>query len=245
MEGRAMANITEIAPDVYRISIFNESIGLQFNHFLIKDDEPMLYHAGYKANFAELSESVKRLITPKEIRWIGWSHFESDECGALNEWLGTVPTAQAVCGFLGALVSVNDFAARPPRVLQDGESFSTGKRRFRFISTAHVPHGWDAGVMFEETDRTLLCSDLFTHFGAVEPLTSNDIVGRARESLENMQRSPFAYYIPYNARTGKILGGLADLKPKLLATMHGSSFNGDCSKALRDLDVAMREVLTK
>jgi flavorubredoxin len=240
-----MATITEIAPDVYRISILNEAIGLQFNHFLVKDDEPLLYHAGLRAMFPELSEAVKRLITPKEIRWIGWSHFESDECGALNEWLGAVPTAQAVCGFLGALVSVNDFAARPPRVLQDGETFSTGKRRFRFISTAHVPHGWDAGVMFEETDRTLLCSDLFTHFGNVEPLTGNDIVGRARESLENMQRSPFAYYIPYNERTGKILGNLADLKPKLLATMHGSSFNGDCVRALRDLDVAMREVLTR
>lgn len=97
--------------------------------------------------------------------------------------------------------------------------------------------------MFEETGRTLLCSDLFTHFGAVEPLTSHDIVGRARESLENMQRSPFAYYIPYNARTSKVMSSLADLKPKLLATMHGSSFNGDCAKALRDLDVAMREVL--
>ncbi len=240
-----MANITEIAPDVYRISILHESIGLQFNHFLVKDDEPLLYHAGLRAMFPELSEAVRRLITPKQIRWIGWSHFESDECGALNEWLAAVPTAQAVCGFLGALVSVNDFAARPPRVLQDGESFSTGKRKFRFISTAHVPHGWDAGVMFEETDRTLLCSDLFTHFGNVEPLTGNDIVGRARESLENMQRSPFAYYIPYNERTGKILGGLADLKPKLLATMHGSSFNGDCAKSLRDLDVAMREVLTR
>ncbi len=240
-----MTNITEIAPDVYRLSIFNEAIGLQFNHFLVKDDEPLLYHTGYKSSFAELSEAVKRLITPKEIRWIGWSHFESDECGALNEWLATVPTAQPVCGFLGAVVSVNDFAARPPRVLQDGETFATGRRRFRFISSAHVPHGWDAGVMFEETDRTLLCSDLFTHFGVVEPLTNSDIVGRARESLENMQESPFAYYVPYNERTGKILGSLADLNPKLLATMHGSSFNGDCSQALRDLNVAMREVLTR
>jgi flavorubredoxin len=240
-----MTNITEIAPDVYRLSIFNEQIGLQFNHFLIRDEEPMLYHTGYKSSFVELSAAVKKLITPKEIRWIGWSHFESDECGALNEWLATVPSAQPVCGFLGAMINVNDFATRPPRVLQNGETFTTGKRRFRFISTAHVPHGWDAGVMFEETDQTLLCSDLFTHFGAVEPLTNHDIVSRARESLENMQRSPFAYYIPYNANTGRIMGSLADLNPKLLATMHGSSFNGDCAQALRDLDGVMREVLTK
>ncbi len=238
-----MADITEIAPDLYRICIFNQQIGLQFNHFLVKDDEPMLYHTGYRASFPQLREAVTRLIAPRDIRWIGWSHFESDECGALNQWLAATPSAEAVCGFLGAAVSVNDFAARPPRVLQDGETFTTGKRRFRFISTAHVPHGWDAGVMFEETDRTLLCSDLFTHFGAVEPLTQSDIVGRARESLINMQRSPFAYYIPYNPRTGQILASLAELKPRLLAVMHGSSFAGDCSQALRDLDSAMREVL--
>lgn len=108
-----MPDITEIAPDVYRISIWNSQVGLQFNHFLVKDDEPMLYHAGYNASFAELSEAVKRLITPKEIRWIGWSHFESDECGALNQWLATVPTAQAACGFLGAVVSVNAFCRAP------------------------------------------------------------------------------------------------------------------------------------
>jgi flavorubredoxin len=238
-----MAQITEIAPDVYRLSIFNEAIGLQFNHFLVRDEEPLLYHTGYKANFAELHEAVNQLLKPRDIRWIGWSHFESDECGALNNWLQAVPSAQPVCGFLGATVSVNDFSIRAPRVLQDGETFTTGNRRFRFISTAHVPHGWDAGVMFEETDRTLLCSDLFTHFGAVEPITSSDIVGRARESLENMQRSPFAYYVPYYNRTREILYGLADLKPTLLATMHGSSFNGDCSQALRDLDVTMRDVL--
>jgi flavorubredoxin len=238
-----MANITEIASDIYRISIFNEAIGLQFNHFLIKDEEPLLYHTGYRANFRELSEAVNRLITPKEIRWIGWSHFESDECGALNEWLSTIPSAQAVCGFLGATVSVNDFAIRAPHVLQHDETITTGKRRFRFISTAHVPHGWDAGVMFDETSRTLLCSDLLTHFGDVEPITSGDIVGRSRESLENMQKSPFAYYIPYTNHTGEILASLADLNPTLLATMHGSSFDGDCAKALRDLDLAMREVL--
>lgn len=238
-----MASITEIAPDLFRISIFHEQIGLQFNHFVVKDEEPMLYHAGLRGMFPELSAAVRKLITPKEIRWIGWSHFESDECGALNEWLGMVPSAQPVCGFLGAMVSVNDFSMRPPRILQEGESFSTGKRSFRFLSTAHVPHGWDAGVMFEESEKTLLCSDLFTHFGAVEPLTTADIVGRARESLVNMQNSPFAYYVPYNARTKIILNNLAELKPKLLATMHGSSFQGDCAGALRDLDGVMREVL--
>jgi len=239
-----VVDIAEIAPDVYRLSIMNASIGLQFNHFLIKDEEPMLYHTGLRGNFEELKEAVTRLITPKEIRWIGWSHFESDECGALNEWLAFSPTARPVCGALGAAVNINDFSNRPPRTLDSGESFSTGNHRFRFVSTAHVPHGWDACVMFEETNRTLFCSDLFTHFGEAEPLTESDIVGRARESLENMQHSPFAYSIPYNYNTSKVMTSLAELNPKTLAVMHGSSFRGDGTQALRDLDVVMRDVLT-
>jgi len=238
-----MATITEIAPDVYRLCLFQKEIDLQFNHFLIKDDEPLLYHAGYRAAFPALREAVARLIDPKTLRWIGWSHFESDECGALNQWLELSPSAQPACGFLGAAINVNDFAIRPPRVLQEGEVLVTGKHRFRFLPTAHVPHGWDSGVMFEETNRTLLCSDLFVHFGDVEPSTTGDIVGRAREAMENMERSPFAYSVPYTARTGRVLSELAKLGAKTLATMHGSSFVGDAAQALRDLDVAMKEVL--
>lgn len=240
-----MATITEIAPDVYRVSLLNKELGLQFNHFVIKDEEPLLYHTGYRSSFAELREAVSRVIDPAKLRWIGWSHFESDECGSLNEWLQVAPSALPACGFLSATLNANDFSNRPPRVLNDGDVLSTGKNRFRFVATAQLPHGWDAGVMFEETNRTLLCSDLFTHFGDVEPITESDIVGRARETLQNMQNSPFAYYIPYTAQTNRVCNQLADLKPKTLATMHGSSFIGNCSQALRDLDIVLKEVLNK
>jgi flavorubredoxin len=240
-----MATITEIAPDVYRVSLLNKELGLQFNHFVIKDEEPLLYHTGYRSSFSELHEAVSRVINPAKLRWIGWSHFESDECGSLNEWLQVAPSALPACGFLSATLNANDFSNRPPRVLNDGDVLSTGKNRFRFVATAQLPHGWDAGVMFEETNRTLLCSDLFTHFGDVEPITESDIVGRARETLQNMQISPFAYYIPYTAQTNRVCNQLADLKPKTLATMHGSSFIGNCSQALRDLDIVLKEVLNK
>jgi flavorubredoxin len=238
-----MATITEIAPDVYRVCLLNKQLGLQFNHFVVKDEEPLLYHTGYRASFEELREAVAQVIDPARLRWIGWSHFESDECGALNEWLQIAPSALPACGFLSAMLNANDFSRRPPRVLNSGEVLNTGKNRFRFVATAQLPHGWDAGVMFEETNQTLLCSDLFTHFGDVEPVTEKDIVGRARETLQNMQSSPFAYYIPYTAQAGRILNQLAELKPKVLATMHGSSFVGNCAQALRDLNVAMKEVL--
>jgi flavorubredoxin len=238
-----MAKINEIAPDVYRISVYVPEFDLQFNHFLVKDDEPLLFHTGYKLMFPQVRDAVATIINPSRIRWISFSHFESDECGSLNQWLEVAPSAQAVCTVVGALVSVNDFAIRPARGMADDEMLTTGKHRFRFCSTAHLPHGWDAGVLFEETNRTLLCSDLFFHLGEVEPLTESDVVGRARKALLDLQATPFAYSVPYTPQTDRILQRLAALKPKTLATMHGSSFVGDGERALLDLAVVTKEIL--
>jgi flavorubredoxin len=236
-----MTQIVEIAPDVYRICLFNSELNLQFNHFLVKDDEPLLFHTGYRSSFPELREQVARVLPPALLRWISFSHFESDECGALNHWLDAAPQASAACNFLGAVLSVNDFAIRPPRILQPEETLATGKHRYRFCSTAHVPHGWDAGVLFDETTRTLFCSDLLFHLGNVEPVSSSDIVGRARQALVGFQQSPFAYSSPYTPQTDAVMERLAALQPKLLAVMHGSSFSGDCASALRGFAVAIRE----
>ena len=240
-----MANIHEIAPDLYRISIYVPEFDLQFNHFLVRDEEPLLFHTGYKGFFPQLREAVATVLEPSKIRWISFSHFESDECGALNHWLEVAPAAQAACSVVGALVSLNDFAIRPPRGLADGEALATGKYRYKFCSTAHLPHGWDAGVLFEETQRTLLCSDLFHHTGDVEPLTESDIVGRSRAAMTEYQKGPLANYVPYTPLTGRIIETLAALKPKTLATMHGSSFRGDGERALHDLGVAFRDTFGK
>lgn len=238
-----MPNIVEIAPDVFRISVYAEAINLQFNHFLIRDEEPVLFHTGLRGMFPAVREQLAKVIDPAKLRWIAFSHFESDECGAVNEWLSLAPNAQPACGMIGALVSVNDFASRPARVLTPDEPLVTGKYRFRYIPTAHVPHGWDAGVLFEQTTSTLLCSDLFTHNGDVEPVTSSDILGRVRESFAAFQAGPLADYTPYTRNTGHILRSLASLKPKLIATMHGSSYSGNGEQALLDLDVVMKDAL--
>jgi flavorubredoxin len=236
-------SVTEIAPDVYRFSLYARDIDLQFNFFLVRDDEPLLFTTGYRASFPALRDAVARVIDPARIRWVGFSHFESDECGALNQWLEVAPHAQPVRSFVGAVVNVNDFASRPPRGLADGEVLATGRYRFRFCSTAQLPHGWDAGLLFEETHRTLLCSDLFHHNGDVEPLTESDLSDRVRAAMSQLQAGPLANYIPYSPRTDVILKRLADLKPKTLAIMHGSSFAGDGQRALGDLAVIMRELL--
>ncbi len=236
-----MATITEVAPDTFRISIFAPNINLQFNHFLVRDEQPLLVHAGYRRMFPELREAVASLIDPARLRWVGFSHFESDECGALNHWLEAAPSAQPVCSFVGAAVSVDDFAIRPARGMQQGEVLETGKYRYRFCSTAHLPHGWDAGVFFEERHSTLLCSDLFFQDGDVEPLTEQDVVGRARKALIDSQAGPLGNSVPYTPMTEAILHGLADLAPRTLAAMHGSTYVGDGAAALRSLAVVLRD----
>jgi flavorubredoxin len=236
-------SVTEIAPDVFRFSLFAPEINLQFNYFLVRDDQPLLFTTGYRASFPLLREAVSQVIDPAQIRWIGFSHFESDECGALNLWLDAAPHAEPVCGLVSAMINANDFANRPPRPMTDDDVLDTGKYRFRFCSTAQLPHGWDAGLLFEETQQTLFCSDLFHHDGDVEPITETDISDRVSATLKAMEAGPLANYIPWTARTESILQKLADLSPQTLAIMHGSSFSGDGAGALRGLAVTMRDVL--
>lgn len=238
-----MPSITEIAPDVYRISTYVPEIDLQFNQFLVKDEQPLLYHTGSRAMFPQLLEVVGRILDPSTIRWIGFSHFEADECGALNDWLEVAPSAEAVCTFVGAIVNVNDFAARPARVLNDDDVLPTGKYRYRLIATPHLPHGWDAGMLFEETQRTLFCSDLYHHVGDVEALTESDLIGRFREALVQYQAGPLCNYMPYTPNTERHLANLAALDPKTLAVMHGSSYVGNGGRALLDLAPVLKEVL--
>jgi flavorubredoxin len=230
-----MAKVTEIAPNIYRISIYAQRGDVQFNHFLVKDDEPLLFHTGLRGMHAEIREVVSRLINVSDLRHISFSQFESDECGALNEWLGAAPEADVICSQVGARVNVNDFIGREARALADGESFSTGKLRFRYCHTPQLPHGWDAGVLFEESQKTLFCSDLFHQAGNPEPLSSD-------EAMKAFQAGVLAEYVPYTPLTAQNLKKLADLKPKTLAIMHGSSFTGDGAHALGDLNTVYREI---
>ena len=229
------SKVTEIAPDIYRISAVHPDFGFQFNQFLVKDDEPFLMHTGMKKSFPVTLDGVSSVLDPARLRWIGFSHFESDECGALNEWLAVAPQAQAVCGFVGAMVSVNDFADRPARALADDEVLSTGRHRLRYLATPHVPHCWEAGLFFDETTRALLCSDLFFQPGDPDALTESDVVGPAADALRGNLSGPMAKDMPYTSYTDATLRRLAALRPQTLAIMHGSSFRGDGGKALLEL----------
>ena len=214
---------------------------MQFNHFLVRDEEPLLFHAGFKGMFPVLREAVGNLIDPTKLRYVAWSHFESDEVGALNEWLQLAPQAEPVCTLVGKLVSVDDFSIRPARGMTPEDVLSTGKYRYRFYPSPHIPHGWDAGVLFEETRKTLFCSDLFHHFGDVAPVTSSDLIEPTRKAMQQMQQGPLAGYIPYMRQTEGVLRSLAALKPETLAVMHGSSYIGQGDRMLTDLAGVIKE----
>lgn len=237
------STVTEIAPDIFRLSTFSTEFGIQFNQFLIRDDEPFLMHSGMRRMFPATRQAVAAVLDPATLRWIGFSHFESDECGALNQWAGVAPHSQAVCSFVGATVTVNDFAEHPARALADGEVLDTGHHRLRFLATPHVPHCWDAGLFFDETHRVLLCSDLFFHPGDPPPLNEGDVVGPARDAIIGNLSGPLANDMPYTPYTDATLRRLAELEPRTLAVMHGSSFRGDGRRALLDLAGVIRDAL--
>jgi flavorubredoxin len=221
----------EIADGVYRISTFVSEIappaGFTFNQFLVLGDEALLFHTGLRRMFPLVLDAVGRIIAPRELRWISFGHFVADECGAMNEWLAAAPHAEVVHGRIGSLVSLNDMADRPPRVLADGETVDLGQgRRVRYVDTPHVPHGWDAGLIFEEGTGTLLCGDLFAQLGDAPAISTGDIVGPAI-AAEDMFRSS-----SLNPGMGGAIRRLADLSPKTLALMHGPSYVGDGAAAL-------------
>lgn len=226
--------ISEIAGGIYRLSTYVPEIappaGFTFNQFLVMGDEPLLFHTGLKQMFPLTRAAVSRLIPVERLRWISFGHFEADECGALNEWLAVAPKAEGAHGQTGCMVSLNDTADRTPRILSDGETIDLGDgKRVRFLDTPHIPHGWDAGVLYEESTGTLMCGDLFTQTGNDAALTGGDIVGPAI-AAEDMFK-----YSSLNPGMGRTIRQLADLSPRTLALMHGPSFAGDGAAALRAL----------
>ncbi len=225
--------IDEIASGIYRLSTFVAEIappaGFVFNQFLIDGEQPLLFHCGLRGMFPSVSAAVGRVVPLEKLRWITFGHVEADECGAMNNWLAVAPKAQVAHGMTACMVSLNDLADRAPRVLSDGEVIDLGGKRVRYIDTPHVPHGWEAGVIHEETTGTLLCGDLFTHLGNGKAITDSDILGPAIAAEEMFQATSLG------ARTAPGIRKLAALAPKRLALMHGSSYSGDCVGALNAL----------
>jgi flavorubredoxin len=226
-------HIDEIAEGIYRLSTFVPEIGapagFTFNQFLIDAEEPLLFHCGHRAMFPAISAALAKVVPLDRLRWVTFSHLEADESAAMNLWLAAAPRATIAHGMLGCAVSLNDMADRPPRGLADGEVLDLGGKRVRHLDTPHVPHGWDARLLYEETTGTLLCSDLFAHLGNGPALTDGDVLGPAA-AAEDMFRAT-----SLTPTTAPTLRRLATLAPRTLALMHGSSYAGDGAAALNAL----------
>ena len=234
------STVDEIADDIYRISTYVPEVspeGFTFNQFLVKADEPLLFHTGPRGMFPLVAEAVATVVPVEALRWITFGHVESDECGSMNMWLTAAPDSRVAHGTLGCDVSLNDLCDRPPRALGEGEVIDLGGKRVRHISTPHVPHGWEAQVLFEETTGTLLCGDLFSQIGAGPAVTTDDVVEPALAAERLFHASSLA---PDTAGTLRQLG---DLSPTTLAIMHGASFRGDGKAALYDLAAGYEKLI--
>lgn len=226
-------DVAEIADGIFRLSTFVPDIappdGFTFNQFLITAREPLLFHTGPRRMFPLVSAAVSTIMPVHDLRWISFGHVESDECGAMNLWLDAAPGAQILFNPLGCMVSLNDLADRPPRPVGDDERLDLGGKKVRLIATPHVPHGWEAQVLFEETTGTLFCGDLFAHVGNGPAIVDTDIVGQAMASEDIFHSTSIGQ------ATAPTIRRLAELKPRRLALMHGSSFEGDASDQLTRL----------
>ncbi len=224
--------VDEVGESIFRIStpVTVMPGGFSFNQYLIVDEQPLLFHTGPRRMFPLVQEAVQAVMPLERLHYLGFSHFEADECGALNEFLAVAPDAVPVCGQIAAMVSVDDVADRKPRALADGETLSLGRRSVRWLDAPHVPHAWECGFLFEESTRTLLCGDLFTQGGAEHPpLTESDILGPSESMRAGLD------YFAHGPNTRSTLERLAALAPTTLACMHGAAWRGDGGTLLRAL----------
>ena len=224
--------VDEIADRIYRLSTFVPDIGptgFTFDQFLIDADDPAIFHTGPRTMFPVISEAIASLLPLERLRWIIFGHLEADECGAMNLFLAAAPNAQVAHTAIGCMVSINDLADRAPEPIANDATIDLGGRSIRSIDTPHVPHGWDAHVIYEETTRTLFCGDLLTQMGDGPALTANDLIGAAGQAEDMFGATCLT------PQTAPTIRRLAELNPTTLAIMHGSSYNGDPGQALHTI----------
>lgn len=221
--------VTEVADGIHQLSTFvGAPVG--FNQYLIAAEQPLLFHTGMRQMFPAVSAGVAAVLPPESLRWVSFGHVEADESGAMNDWLAIAPEATVAQGMIGCMVSISDLADRAPRTLMDGETLDIGGHVVQWFDTPHVPHAWEAGVLYDATAKTLFCGDLFTRFGEFEAATTTDIVGPAVQAEDEMPGG-----LSLHPSSGATIRRLAELDVQTLAPMHAPAFTGDCTSALHDL----------
>jgi flavorubredoxin len=222
--------VAEVVDGVHQLTTFFPEMNFGFNQYLIAADEPLLFHTGMRGLFPLVSDAVSRVLPAESLRWVSFGHVEADESGSMNEWLALAPAATVVQSQIGCMVSISDLADRAPRPLADGEKLDIGGHVLQWFDTPHVPHAWEAGLLYDATTKTLFCGDLFTRWGEYAASTTDDIVGPAVQAEDEMPGA-----LSLHPASGATIRRLAELDVDTLALMHGPTFTGDCRSALRDL----------
>lgn len=234
-----VTSIHRIAEDIYRINTAMPDMipgGFSFNQYLVVDEMPLLFHTGPKKLFALIRDQIETVTPVSGLRYIAFSHVESDECGSLAEFLAAAPGARPVCSSIAAMVSVADMVDVEPHGMQDGQILELGRHRMMWQATPHLPHGWDCGYFFDLTTKTLFCGDLFTQPGiGATPLVSDDILASSEAFRARMD------YYAHSPDTQDMLDKLAELEPEMLACMHGSAWSGDGGSLLRRLGTSLTQ----
>jgi flavorubredoxin len=162
------------------------------------------------------------------LQYIDFSHFEADECGALNHWFRLAPNAEILCGSVAARTSIGDFAVRLPHPMADGDTVDLGAHRLQLLETPHFPHNWDAVLWLEPHTGVLFSSDLGTHTGQREAVTEED---RSQEIVDFVRQSG---YMAPGVHVTTALSRLRALPITCLAAMHGSAIQGAAIQPLYD-----------
>lgn len=223
--------VAQIGDGIYQLNTYVAEADFSFNQYLVVGDEPLLFHCGPRRLFPLVSAAVGEVVPVDRLRWITFGHVEADECGSMNEWLAAAPNATVAQSRVGCMVSLADLADREPRPLDDGEGLDIGGHELHWIDTPHVPHAWEAGLLYDETTQTLFCGDLFTRTGAFPATSDDDLIGPAIAAEDLFHASSLA---PASSATVR---ALAELGATTLAPMHGPVFGGDCAAALDALAV--------
>jgi flavorubredoxin len=220
--------ITEIAPDIFRISVYPPGAAVSYGCFLIRDEQSAMIETGLQGMYDLVHGAVRRLLDPAELRYLVIPHFEMDECGSLNRFLAVAPHAEPVCSPVGGRVTVRDFSERPAKIMGHGEQLALGRKTLHMVLAPWV-HYWDSMLVYDETDRTLFTSDLFMQPGNREPITSED------RSAEIIAFCRFSGLLPSQKHLEKVLDRLEPLSVETLACHHGSILSGDPQRYYRAL----------
>ena len=226
---------------IYRINHPVEIPGtaFSFNQYLLVDDAPLLWETGPRELFPYVKEAIATVMDPSQLKYISFSHHENDEDGAANEWLAEAPEAEILTSGVNTMINGGTYL-RAPRALDDGAEVALGSMSVRFLASPHFPHGWEAGLMFETTTRSLLASDLLTQTGTgEEPLRQAcPIKDIGYPLFDELDPGSWAWTINHEGYFARLI----ELQPDTLCCMHGSAFTGDYSPGmLRELCASLKE----